>query len=623
MTYQVNMQKLLVLRTFNKILRKTYSSLVVSDPFLHYQSLVSIDHFRKDDCQLRAVKELQKLYRRIDNYEPPIDFARKIKQVEKLLRNQASTSTVRKFLSNANDKSLVRQLSWEDELLNVDSPRGLMLSGSVGTGKSMLIDLLLPMKKRWHYNAFMLELFARLHRERDDEYVLLKIAYELIEESPILAIDEFQLGDPAAARIMKGVLIYFWKMGGVLVATSNRMPEDLYSGSFQAEQFKSFTELLSTRCVVHDMRSDRDFRREVEDQLTFYHAPGHGTGSLETTAQELLPSSTPHHLTVYSRVLQIPVQDLTRGVARFTFSQLCNSDLGPADYISIASTYQTLIINTVPILTLNKKNEARRFISLIDALYEAKCKLLIEADAIPEHLFFPDLNPGSASAVEAEMSSIASESFSETFYDVTTPNRPNVSAYTPTPAPSTATSSSPISSSSAALRNSGTIQDRAQPALDPRRDFGKLSAFTGQDEQFAFKRASSRLHELTSREWWTKSAHAATPDHERGWERSSARPLSGLYNRDPSTSTSTQVTMEDGTSLDSTRTPASRRGSSGDAVVNGQSHGSGVERMWRSGSPFRKHPDPPPKFGMHHFWAMITRGGKRAPTNPKDWEKKE
>lgn len=195
--------------------RRAYSALVMSDPFLHYQSLISVQYFRADDNQLRAVKELQKLYRRIDGYVPPVDLARKIKKVEKLLKNQKSDNPIRKYFTNTSDRSLVRQLSWEDELLHIDSPQGLLLSGSVGSGKSMLIDTLLPMKKRWHYNAFMLELFARLHRERDDEYILLKIAHELIEESPVLAIDEFQLGDPASARILKGILISFWQMGGV------------------------------------------------------------------------------------------------------------------------------------------------------------------------------------------------------------------------------------------------------------------------------------------------------------------------------------------------------------------------------------------------------------------------
>lgn len=187
----------------------------MSDPFLHYQSLVNVDFFRRDDNQLRAVKELQKLYRRIDGYRPPVDLTRKIRKVEKLLQNQKSNNPVRKYFTSSSDKSLVKQLSWEEKLLHIDTPKGLLLSGSVGSGKSMLIDTLLTMKKRWHYNAFMLELFARLNRERDDEYILLKIAYELIEESPILAIDEFQLGDPASARIMKGILISFWQMGGV------------------------------------------------------------------------------------------------------------------------------------------------------------------------------------------------------------------------------------------------------------------------------------------------------------------------------------------------------------------------------------------------------------------------
>ncbi|ORY85005.1 AFG1-like ATPase-domain-containing protein, partial [Protomyces lactucae-debilis] len=511
------------------------TGIVMSDPFLHYQSLLKVNYFRPDDSQLRAVKELQKLYRRIDGYVPPVDFARKIKQVEKLLRKSPTINPVRKFLSSASDGALVKQLSWEEELLNIDSPKGLMLSGSVGTGKSMLIDILLPMKKRWHYNAFMLELFARLNRERDDEYILLKIAYELIEESPILAIDEFQLGDPASARILKGVLIYFWKMGGVLICTSNRMPEDLYSGSFQAEQFKSFTELLSTRCVVHDMRSGRDFRKEVTDQLAMYHAPNQETRPMEEVVAELMPSPTSTTINIHSRTVAIPAQQ--DGVVKFDFSYLCEADLGPADYISIASKYTTIILDKVPILMLNKKNEARRFISLIDALYESKCKLLIRAEATPDQLFFPETG-GMAST-----DSIASEAFSETYYDVTNPNRPNVSSY--------------------AATKPEDQRDAVQQAM-PKQDFGRLNAFTGQDEQFAFGRAASRLYEMTSKEWWDKVQHLPNEAEERTWE----------------------LTLSDRTRL-------------------GARDGKRPIEFKHGASPFRVHPQPPPRFSMEHFWQMV------------------
>ncbi|CCG80758.1 Related to ATPase family protein [Taphrina deformans PYCC 5710] len=527
----------------------------MSDPFLHYQSLVNVNYFRKDESQLRAAKELQKLYRRIDGYVPPIDFARKIKQVEKLLRNQESDSALRKYITGASDKSLVKQLSWEEELLNIDSPRGLMLSGSVGSGKSMLIDTLLPMKKRWHYNAFMLELFARLNRERDDEYILLKIAYELIEESPILAIDEFQLGDPASARILKGILVYFWKMGGVLVATSNRMPEDLYSGSFQAEQFKSFTELLGTRCVVHDMRSTRDFRKEVEDQLAYYHTTDAEQSAMDQHVRELLPHPSETFLSVYSRKLRVPAQSKA-GVAHFDFKYICEQDFGSADYISIASRYHTIILDQIPVLTLQKKNEARRFISLIDALYEAKCKLLIRAASTPDGLFFPDSTDG-----KGDGDSIASEAFSETYYDVTTPNRPNVSAY--------------AAADGRHQRDTAALAD-----LHARQDFSKLNAFTGQDEQFAFRRAASRLFEMTSREWWTKVRHEPNDESERRWEaKQTSMPLP----------------------------------TKGPGVLDFRHNAS---------SPFRTHPKPPPKFGMEHFWAMVTRSGERKKTNPDDWLKR-
>ena len=611
-------------------LYRTYSSIVLSDPFLAYKSLVQAGHLRSDECQLRAAKELQKLYRRIEDYRPPVDITRKIRQVEKVLKNKSSRNPIRQILTNERDRSLVRQLSWEDELLNIDSPRGLMLSGSVGTGKSMLVDTLLPMKRRWHYNALMLELFHRLNRERDDEFILLKIAYELIDESPILAIDEFQLGDAASARILKGVLIYFWKMGGVLVATSNRMPEDLYSGSFQAEQYKSFTELLATRCVVHDMRSGRDFRRECEEELAYYFSPEHDVASLETLVSTLLPDSqiSPTSFNVYGRTVKIPRQ--AEGVAHFTFAEICEADLGPADYITLASRYHTVIVDAVPVLTLNKKNEARRFISLLDALYEAKCRLIIRAEALPDGLFFPDARSGSLADEVAD--SIASEAFSETYYDVTQPNRPNVSAYVdqsneadaslrfsslrrrPSPNPhmerdddTPITSTSKLAPAASDYNDMSTdpdllyrersfVERRAgsrgeELALDQRgRDFGKMNAFTGADEQFAFRRASSRLHEMTSRTW-----------HDR--------PVSLHHNRDPDAAGALlrpKLKIDTGVL---------------DRVMEPDLHATTEPPAVQTTSPFRTHPEAPPKFSLEHFWNMVQRGGERKKTDPNDWKR--
>lgn len=335
------------------------------------------------------------------------------------------------------------------------------------------------------------------------------------------------------------------------------MPEDLYSGSFQAEQFKSFTELLRTRCVVHDMRSTRDFRREVDDQLAYYHAPNHETRPMEQVIQELLPNPTQINLNVYSRQLVVPAQS-DDGVALFSFDQICEKDLGPADYISISSRYHTVIIDKIPILTLQKKNEARRLISLIDALYESKCKLVVRAESTPDHLFFPD----QTSAPERS-DSIASEAFSETYYDVTAPNRPNVSSYA---------SASPRDTRDARVEISESLK---------RQDFAKLNAFTGQDEQFAFRRAASRLFEMTSAGWWHRTQHLPNLDSTgRKWEVTRSDKAASMHEKQ------SQIVFK---------------------------HGA---------SPFRTHSEPPPKFGFEKFWGMVTRDGIRKKTDPKDWQRK-
>jgi peroxisome-assembly ATPase len=339
----------------------------------------------------------------------------------------------------------------------------------------------------------------------------------------------------AVAGIIKQVFLFYFKMGGVLVATTNRLPEDLYAADFRKEHFRSFLEILQARCVSFEMRSKQDYRRLHEEETSAYFLPEQ-PGWEEACSQVMGKLVEPRTLSVYSRLVQMKNVCET-GAVRFDFSDLCGQSLGPADYLTLASTFHTLILDKVPVLTLLKKNEARRFITLLDALYECRCKLLINAAAAPESLFFPDT---AATATDDDL--LWTESYTKAQLDMSTPYRPNIASYT------------------------GRNKDEmVVSVVDRPVDSSKLSAFTGEDERFAFRRAVSRLYEMPSRRWWESVRHA--PMKDLPWAK---------------------------------RDGAEDEG--GEKEVRGFRHGA---------SPFRRSEERPPSFWYGHFWGVM-KWGRRA-----------
>ena len=323
--------------------------------------------------------------------------------------------------------------------------------------------------------------------------------------------------------------MYYFKLGGVLVATSIRLPEDLYASDFRRAHFKSFLDILHARCISYDMRSKHDYRKTADDEPTAYFLADQ-PGWDETCSQVLGSPAPSRTLTVYSR--SIPINTIgSTGAAKFDFSELCMQNLAPADYITLASTFHTLIIDNVPILTLTKKNEARRFITLLDALYESRVKLLMRAASAPDTLFFPD-----ADAARNDYDLLWTESYTKAQLDLSAPYRPNIASYTG--------------------RNETEMR---VPLVDRPVDSNKLTAFTGEDERFAFRSAVSRLYEMPSKRWWNTAVH--TPMKDLAW------------------STSHENFLE--------------------------------ERGFRhSASPFRTSMEKPPTFFDGHFWGMMTWGRK-------------
>ncbi len=279
-----------------------------------------------------------------------------------------------------------------------DPPQGLYLFGRVGTGKSMLMDLFfqavtLEKKRRVHFHAFMIEVHERLHRWRqaakgEKTDPLPEIAQDLAAEAWLLCFDEFHVVNIADAMILGRLFEGLFAQGVVVVATSNWPPDRLYEGGLQRERFLPFVALVRQKMDVLELDGGRDYRRNRLKTLPVYHAPlgPSATAALDRAWQTLTDGATPEPvtLTVKGRALSVPA---ARGVARLTFEELCAKPLGAEDYLAIARAFHTVLLDGVPALGEGNRNEARRFMLLIDALYESKTKLVIAAAQPPDRLY--------------------------------------------------------------------------------------------------------------------------------------------------------------------------------------------------------------------------------------------
>ncbi|KAL8953739.1 MAG: hypothetical protein Q9222_000421 [Ikaeria aurantiellina] len=746
------------------------TGLTITNPLVLYRALLATKRIEPDPAQHRLALLLQKLYHRLKDYEPSIDYKYTLDKLGGPERPHTSPvpnkdgdppgyqgrrtsvfSSFREQKEKAQTLALTKKLTSHESAMQLQSPQGLLLYGEVGTGKSMLVDLLadcLPnrKKRRWHFSTFMLETFAKLEQLRkgrlntaaagqENEHSLLWLARDLISTSPILFLDEFQLPDRAASKILSNLLTSFFHLGGVLVATSNRMPEELANASgfdFAAPpasrlgifrnrwsllsasssqsgrsesmfggkgDFAAFLEVLRTRCEIWNMEGSTDWRRQTladadskpgeEDSEHFSEQTFHGLEPMkagnwglgyeqsvstsprgENKAHKSIDSPPKYYfvspadfhangedhlwgkavqqatsdttagstgtnpitwlnltLRVYGRNLHVPRQ--VCGVTYWTFNELCANNLGPADYITLASNFHTFILTDIPVLTLLQKNEARRFITLLDALYEARCRLLIRGAAGPDDIFFPNSQLRSPSSTRLRDRStdiseaddgVYPETFSEIYQDQISPFRPNTSVYTSSASPPSY-DSSPLPSSSPfttpqmpksarsiladedsdfgptyGAGRSAVARSRYRGPSDgepgagneiglPSPDFSQTSSFTGEDEKFAYKRAQSRLWELCGARWWAKGHEWWRPLSKEGrrWEHSADEGAAAPALGQSDASTGTAATTE----------------------------GDTKEILFRhSASPFRTSQDPPPKISWTHAWGMMKWGKK-------------
>ena len=341
---------------------------MIDGPMPQYRKLVQSGEIHADPAQRAAVEKLQLLHMRLKDYDPHegkqvalgwLGFGRKAAKANMTLT-------------------------------------GLYLFGGVGRGKSMLMDLFfatapVTVKRRVHFHAFMQEVHAGVHAARaahvDDP--IRPVAEKVAKDAVLLCFDEFQVSDITDAMILGRLFEALFDRGVVVVATSNRPPDDLYKDGLNRAIFLPFIQMLKDRVDLVELDAMIDYRQGLGDTGSGYFTP---LGPVARASMEAAwrretngEPAVPVTLSIHGR--RVRISKATDDAGRATFEELCENPLGASDYLAIAERFPIFFIDAIPCLTWAQNNEAKRFVTLIDAFYEAKVRLYCTAEVSPEQIF--------------------------------------------------------------------------------------------------------------------------------------------------------------------------------------------------------------------------------------------
>lgn len=335
-----------------------------------YQAQIASGAIESDAAQAEIADAYAALDLRLANYKPP--------------RKQGLLAR----LFNGGDKD--------------EAPRGLYVHGEVGRGKTMLMDLFfqhstVEHKRRAHFHEFMADVHERIYDYRQsiargeiaDGDVIALTAHAIFEESWLLCFDEFHVTDIADAMILGRLFAKLFELGTVVVATSNVAPDDLYKGGLNRALFLPFIKQITDHMDVRRLDARTDFRLEKLQGVPMWLTPADGDADAALGRAWVKMTGgakcKPRDISIKGRTLHVPCS--ADGVARFTFADLCEKPLGASDYLRLAHDYHTILVDHIPVMDFSQRNAAKRFITLIDTLYDNAVKLMASADANPISLY--------------------------------------------------------------------------------------------------------------------------------------------------------------------------------------------------------------------------------------------